>query len=289
MTIFSPARAASLVFSLGLVALPAMARAQSTCLAGLIVVDSFGHCCAPGQAWNAAANQCAGPAFPAPPTVTGTANLLLSAPPGIGFASSAALGSLNPNAPVTVTFVPEQAGDIEVLQIVPIVGQAVACNIPCVARLTPGYVTITGSGQRQFESGINIPPLGPLTVRVNHHNSHAGAYATGAVMTIVGLGATILGGVAMANDGSSSSSSSASSSSNSLAIGIVGVTLGSILLCIGPTVLLVAGAADEGPLSVVEPGEVTTDTASRSSRVRFAGISPAAFVGGGGLVTGFTF
>ncbi len=287
MALASGLRKACMVLSLSVLAESSAAHAQAACAPGLVAVDDAGHCCATGQQWNATVEQCVGTAFQAPPAVTGSVNVTLNTPLNVaaGMTAGAPSGAqVNPDAPVTVTFIPEQAGDLETLQIAPITGQVISCNLPCIARLPPGYVTITGAGQRLFESGINIPPGAPLTVRVNHWSSNTGVYVRGGLISALGVGMAIAGGVAMNNPPAGSSSGS-----GTFALGIVGVTMGSLALLVGPTMLLVAPLLNGDPLTVVPPGQITAASASQPSSARFAGITPMAVPGGGGVATGFTF
>jgi hypothetical protein len=271
---------------------PTAAFAQPTCGPGQTVVDAAGHCCSPGQAWDVAGARCFDPPPPpqgAPgPVVT---NLIVSHAP---------LG--DPTAPVPVTFAPAQAGDSETLVLQPVGGPAVTCAVPCVVNLAPGYVTITGNGQRSFQTGLNVPPLAPLTVQVNHLDSAAPRYALGGALVAVGVAATIGSILSFTSSGKScgddpetaaETSAQSSCSSRNTSNGIHGALLAPLALgtLIAGTIVLV-NAATHGahPLHLMDPGELSRRPVTGAIPVvRFAGVEPTWVPGGGVLRAGIEF
>jgi hypothetical protein len=242
-----------------------------TCGPGQMAVDDVGHCCSPGQSWNAVTGQCAGAAPPpttVPSTIPGmpqTTNLIVQHAP---------LG--DPTAPVPVTFAPQQVNDVETVQIQAVGGAPVTCNLPCVVNLAPGHVTITGTGQSTFQVNLEVPPLAPLTVQVNHYSSPAPGYLAGGVLTALGL-AGVIGGVYLVTSGDSH-----------LAVGLVSINIGALALCIGPLFLAVAGMS---PPPITLNPDVISDrpVTRRDPGWHFAGVEPTAIPGGAMIRTGIAF
>jgi hypothetical protein len=290
-------------------AVPALAVAQPTCGPGQLAVDAAGHC-SPGQTWDAASGQCANvvpaasasapapPLAPSPPPPLGPP---LSTPPVTNVVVSPAFNG-DPTAPVAVTFAPEQPGDQETLVIQPIIGPSVTCAVPCVVDLVPGYVAITGKGQRDFATALNVPPLLPLTVQVNHLSSSVPGLVAGGLLLTIGVGATASAIYFIASSASScntapQTAAQAQAEDSCVSANDTRIILGSLLIPVGITsalfgAIVLAGATRRGdhPITLMDPGTISSRPLTGSAFApRFAGVEPVAVQGGALLRGGFVF
>lgn len=280
----SPQRLVAAAFALLAVVVGALdASAQSVCGPGQTVVDTAGHCCAAGQSWNAGIGSCVSAPSPSTPVQMLNPQTILVA--------SSVVPTPSPPATVPVTFAPERPGDVETLQIQAINGSTIACQIPCVVNVPPGYLSITGSGTRTFQTGLNVPEIA-LTVLVNHYEPPVGTYVGGAILSALGTGGALGSIYLLANQshcGLSPTSSALeaafraceSVNDTNMLIGGIGVGISAPFLIVGAVMLGSAHGHGQHPLSLMNPGEIVRRSfARRESAVRLTGLAMTPIPGG---------